>query len=861
MPKRVTRLYHQFQPTHYDVHISPHRSSKRFSGTVTITGKKVGRPSQRISLHQKELKIGETRLERQDKSGNWEDVPLDRTNTHNSYDELRLHAPQVLYPGTYRITVAFSGKITDSMQGMYPCYFEHDGQKKFLVATQFESHHAREALPCIDEPEAKAIFQLTITTDGADTVLSNTPVQTINKTDDKQTVTFEPTPVMSPYLLAFVTGEMHCQTGKSKDGVVVSSWATVAQPKKLLTYANKAAIETLEFFSEYFDVPFPLPKCDHVALPDFEAGAMENWGLITYREITLLTDLDDPSLSSQQYISMVIAHELSHQWFGNLVTMKWWDDLWLNESFAGIMEHIALAKLHPDWYQWEQYMIMDVLLTSARDVYKEVQPVRVEVTNPDMISTLFDPAIVYTKGGRLIRMLLTYLGEDNFRKGLKTYFEKFAYQNTTRDDLWAELQKASHVDVAQFMNPWLHQSGMPLVRVTMVDKTHVSLSQRRLLFDGDDDHSLWPVPLLANQKTSVDVLHSKEEVIEVEVEDAETLVINSSGTGHYVVHYEDKAKQTFLAKQIASQSLITEDRINVLNDLLLLAKGGQASITEALEIVAQCKNEPRDAVWGMLARVIAVAGGLGEYNQNIEQPLKAMRRMLAGDWYQQLGWDDRPGDDPNTQLLRQSILGILVAGEHPDVIAQSLERYSKAKSLEDINAEQRALILITAVRHGDSEVIDRLIDAFPKTHSAEMQLAISNGLAECRDSNLIEKIIHKALGKNGFVRDQDIFRWFALMMRNRYTREQIWQWLEKDWQMVTERVGTKMFDDIPVYAAGPLNTPEWEKKYKAFFEPKLTDKALERNIRVGMADIRTKVEWRKREEPLIEAWLKNYFSD
>ncbi len=306
------------------------------------------------------------------------------------------------------------------MHGLYPCFYEHEGKKKKLLATQFESHHAREVFPCVDEPEAKAIFDLTLTTPKRETVLSNTPIKKSSvfrgqesekeksfsklTTDNRlMKTTFETTPRMSTYLLAFAVGEIHCSESKTQDGITMRTWATVAQPKSFTKFANDEAVKVLEFFTDYFQTPFPLKKLDQIALPDFESAAMENWGLITYREIALLTDPDNRSQSSEQYVAEVVAHEVSHQWFGNLVTMKWWDDLWLNESFASLMMHLALDALHSDWAQWEEYTASDVIFASSRDIFKDVQPVRIDVKHPDEIMTLFDPAIVYAKGGRLLK--------------------------------------------------------------------------------------------------------------------------------------------------------------------------------------------------------------------------------------------------------------------------------------------------------------------------------------------------------------------------------------------------------------------------------------------------------------------------
>ncbi|MBI5357680.1 hypothetical protein HZB74_02425 [Candidatus Saccharibacteria bacterium] len=463
MSKKVKRLYEGFKPENYDLEINLDKKNKSFTGKVKISGQKTGRPSKRITFHQKDLKFTNAKIIRHDKTDEQE-IKVSRINTHNKLHEVRLHSDSLIYPGKYDVVIEFSGKITDIMVGLYPCYFESDGKKDWLIASQFESHHAREAFPCIDEPEAKATFNLTLITDKKDKVLSNTPVKKQAEIKSSKLKTeFETTPVMSSYLLAFVAGDIHCVEEKTKDGVIVRSWASAAQPKEFLNFANEEAIKILEFYIDYFQTPFPLKKLDQVALPDFEVGAMENWGLITYREAAMLADPKNRSISTEQHVAMVISHELSHQWFGNLVTMKWWDDLWLNESFASIVEHIALDNLHPDWHQWEAFTSYDVIVSSNRDVYLDVQPVSLDINHPDEIHTIFDGAIVYAKGARLLKMLFDYIGEDAMRKGLKNYFKKHAYKNTVRDDLWHELSEASGKDINQLMTPWLIKSGRIIV--------------------------------------------------------------------------------------------------------------------------------------------------------------------------------------------------------------------------------------------------------------------------------------------------------------------------------------------------------------------------------------------------------------
>lgn len=852
MSKDVTRLFTQFKPKHYDLELDIDTDAMKFTGVVTITGQRHGRPSQRFTLHQNGLKVSSAHVTHHGKKETTE-VVIDRINTQQKLNELRLHSPHMIYPGEYTLVLKFSGVITEQMSGMYPCNFTHKGIAKKIIATQFESHDGRQVFPCIDEPEAKATFRLMLTTPSGETVLSNTPVESQTVEGKRMTTFFEPTPRMSTYLLAFAFGDIHCVESKTKRGIEMRTWGSVAQPASFLQYANDQAVRTLDFFEDYFGTPFPLPKCDQIALPDFESGAMENWGLITYREVALLTDPENRSLSGEQYVAMVVAHELSHQWFGNLVTMKWWDDLWLNESFASLMEHIALDSLNTDWHQWEGYVTSDVLSCSNRDIYKDVQAVHVPVHHPDEIHTLFDPAIVYAKGGHLLKMLRDYIGDKAFREGLKLYFTQHAYGNTTGDDLWSAFSTSSGRNIHDFMTPWVRQSGSPILTVERPSKNTIKLSQQRFLLDGEDNTSHWPIPLLASKPLPIDVLEKKS----VELEYTElTPVFNHNAGGHFLVEYAEDEDQLRIDKAIATQSISAESRMNILNDMMLLARRGDKTAVDLMKLVRDCSKESREGVWTLLARGIGISAGLTEGDDECETAINIIQNGLARSWYTKLGWDDQPGDDPNIKHMRQTMLSLMVGSEDEDAIAECIRRFDAAKEIDDLPSEQRALIIGAKVRHDPSVDLEALFEAYQNTHNPDVQMAITAGLTRSRDENQIAKIIERALGEHGFVRPQDIFRWYAYLMRSRYSRNAAWEWLTSSWSRLEKMFGnSKSFEYFVVYSAAPLNTVEWEQKFHAFFDPMLDNIILRRNIKVAHSEIAARVAWRVRDEPLLKAYL------
>lgn len=854
MAKVAARLFNSFQPLHYDLAITPDGDKMVFSGTVTIRGKKVGRPTKRLVFHQKDLTITKATLVKLGKGGP-QPVEVSRINCQRSLDEVRLHSDESLLPAEYEATLSFEGKITRDMLGIYPSFFKHGGKEKAIISTQFESHHAREAFPCIDEPEAKATFDLHLTTPNDVVALSNMPILT-EKAAGKglKETTFKTSPRMSCYLLAFAFGEMHCQEGKSKDGVLIRSWSSVAQPKELLTYSVKEAIQILEFFTDYFGVPFPLEKCDQLALPDFDAGAMENWGLITFREVVLLADPKNRSISTEQFVSLVVAHEMSHQWFGNLVTMQWWDDLWLNESFAAIMEHLAPSHIHPDWNQWEMYSSSDILATTSRDIYSGIQAISVKVTDPELIETLFDPTIVYAKGGRLIKMMREYIGDKALSKGLQAYFKKHAYGNTTRHDLWKALEASSGKDIDALMTPWIDQSGMPVLHIEQTGKD-IQLSQERFTLDETHDKHVWPIPLLSSQPLDIDVLAKRTGTATAKTKDY--VVFNEYGSGHYICDYRLPAHRQAIVEQIKRQELPTEARINLLNDSILLARHGDHSLTDTLDIIAACSAEDRDSVWALIAQTINYSRILTDGDSLAEEQIKTLRRQVAREQYKKLGWHDKPTDDPNTKQLRHSIVSMMVGGEDKEAIAEALKLYKASKSLTDIPAELRNTILAAAVKHGEAAVVDRLIKEYPAA-SPELQQDITSALAATKDPKTAKHIMGKALGPKGFVRPQDILRWQVLFLRNPYTRDVAWDFLEANWDWLWKTLGnSKSTDFIPTYCASVVNSEALTQRYKKFFEPKRTIKVLEHNIKLGYADIEARLNWRQRDEAAIKQWLKS----
>ena len=827
---KVPRLLDTFTPNHYNLTLDLTRAEeKEFSGTVIISGNSI---SESISLHSKGLTIQSATIDNQ---------PADVS--FGEFDELRLSQPG-LKDGNHIVCIIFSGTITDAMHGLYPCYFTHDGVKKQLFATQFESHHAREVFPCVDEPAAKAEYDLTLVTRTGIAVLGNMPVKSEEENGDSLTTTFEETPRMSSYLLAFVIGELHKKTARTKSGVEVNIWATPAQNENTLDFALDIATRSIDFYDEYFGVKYPLPKSDHVALPDFSSGAMENWGLITYRESCLLADPELTPESSRRFIATVIAHELSHQWFGNLVTMNWWNDLWLNESFANMMEYVAIDALHPEWRMWEDFATNEVTAALRRDSLDGVQSVQADVNHPDEISTLFDPAIVYAKGGRLLVMVRKLIGEEVFRTGLKLYFEKFAYKNTVGNDLWQELESASGQPIVNLMNAWISQPGLPVVSVSNSHDAAILSQERFFIGEHQPSDALWPIPLFANQPLDVKILNQKETTVSIE----KPLQLNCGLSAHFVTKYDESTRE-YLLKNITK--LPTLDKICILQDATILARAGFENSASLLPLALSLKTETNEKVFGMAAGALTELRKFVDDNDAARDSLKRISGEFARATFEELGWDEKDGEPDDDRERRTTALSLMMYSEDKEVLDEAKTRFDSNK-LEDLPTEIRALIISANVRHFEtSEMIENLFATYKNTPSNDLQNDIAIGLTSTKNPKTAEKILANIKNSN-IIRPQDASRWFVYLIRTRESRQIAWNWLKENWAWVEDTFGEdKSYDDFIRYAATALLTTDELNDFQQFFEPMMDIPALTRTIKLGITEISARVELIKRDKEAV----------
>jgi aminopeptidase N len=853
--KKVKRLYSEFKPEHYELWLEPDRQKQSFDGRAVITGRKTGRPSRRITFHQKGLKIKSARIFKNDNKGRLE-LDLDRINLHDSFDEVRLHSKQQLFPGEYEIHMEFFGKITVPMHGIYACNFRLGGKPKQLIATQFESHHAREAFPCIDEPAAKASFDLTLVTPKGETIIANTPVKSQKTEAGKLITSFEKTPVMSSYLLAFAYGELSYKQAKTKNGVTVRVYAT-PDKTELTGFALDTAVGCLEFFEDYFSTAYPLPKLDLIGLPDFSAGAMENWGLVTFRESVLYVDPKSSSVETKQTVAMVVCHELAHQWFGNLVTMEWWNDLWLNESFANLMEYRAVDELYPDWNIWREFVQREVSSALTRDALPTVQSLQTEVDHPDQLAALFDPSIVYAKGGSLLNMVRLHVGEDSFRRGLKSYFKEFRYANTKADDLWRHLEQASRIDIGGLMQNWLRKPGYPVLEIGLSDdKSSFKATQQRLVISGRplEAHGIWQVPLAPSWAAESNILKTKSAEIKVKPQKNYPLTLNHDGHSYFVTRYLDSRHLSEILDAISSGKLSPIDRLLLIQNQLLLERAGLVSTLDNIQLLPYYANENEETVWGMLAGTIGNARSLIGTRRELESALNGFARPIITPLVSRLGWSPNKTEPVQDQKLRALALGLAAAAEDEAVIKTGLDLFKGFKQPSDLAPDIRAAAYFIAVRFGEPADFERLLGLYQSLDSADEKDEIAAELTATRDPDRIKQLLE--ILKSDKVRAQDAPTWFAWLLRNRYATDTAWRWLQDNWQWVESNYATdKSLERFPRYAAMVFSYPDELRQFQEFFEPKLNI-ALERPVTLGIEEIKGRVAWRKKNELPVKDWLK-----
>ncbi|KRK39100.1 M1 family metallopeptidase [Loigolactobacillus bifermentans] len=822
----MAHFYNAFQPTHYDLYFNINRATKQISGRTTITGEA---KQQAIAIHQKDLTIDSVTL-----NGGALPFTIDQKQ-----DALQLVLPQL---GQVTLTITYQAPLTDTMMGIYPSYYTVNGERKQLIGTQFETNAARQAFPCIDEPAAKATFDLAIQFDEkpGELILSNMPENRV----ENGVHYFDTTVCMSTYLIAFAFGELQGKQTTTKSGVKVGVFGTKAHQANELDFALDIAKRSIEFYEDFYQTPYPLPHSWQLALPDFSAGAMENWGLVTYREAYLLLDPDNTALDTKQLVATVIAHELAHQWFGDLVTMQWWDDLWLNESFANMMEYVAVDAIEPDWHIWEMFQTSDVPAALQRDATDGVQAVHVAVEDPAEIDALFDAAIVYAKGARMLVMVRALLGDDNLRAGLKNYFEAHKYGNATGADLWQALGKASGMDVGAIMNSWLEQPGYPVVAASVEDG-QVVLSQRQFFIgNGKAANRTWQIPLNSNSDAAPKILTAKQTVLgdyaQLRAALDAPFRLNVGNNSHFIVQYDQTLLDDILAHLTDLDAIA---QLQLLQDLRLLAEGNQITYATVVPLLTRFASNSSAVV---NAALYQVAGNLKKFVEPDSQAEKALQKLfdrLSQRQVARLGWLAQPGEVNDDQLTRPFVLSAALYGQDAVTIQAAHDLFTQHQAdLLRLPADIRRLVLANEVKHfGQTALFDRLLAAYEHSTDASYKADLCAALTSSTDMTFLAKLIGYFEDAQ-VIKPQDLRAWFRGVLANPAGQQAAWDWLRTEWSWLEATVGGDMeFATYVTVIAGIFRTPARLAEFKAFFEPKLATPGLTREITMDLKVISSRV--------------------
>lgn len=587
---------------------------------------------------------------------------------------------------------------------------------------------------------------------------------------------------------------------------------------------------------------------------------MENWGLVTYREVYLVVD-ENSTFASRQQVALVVAHELAHQWFGNLVTMKWWDDLWLNESFANMMEYVCVDAIEPSWNIFEDFQTGGVPAALKRDATDGVQSVHVEVKHPDEINTLFDGAIVYAKGSRLMHMLRRWLGDADFAKGLHAYFEKHQYGNTIGRDLWNALGQASGRDVAAFMDSWLEQPGYPVLTAT-VENDVLKISQKQFFIgEHEDKNRLWVVPLNSNWKGLPDTLET--ESIEIPgyaallAENKGALRLNTENTAHYITDYQGALLEAVLAEL---ESLDNTSKLQIVQERRLLAEAGHISYADLLPVLDKLAKEESYLVVSAVSQVISALERFIDEGTDAETAFKSLVAKLARHNYDRLGFKAKEGESDEDELVRQLAVSMMIRSNDAEASQVASQIFAAHKeNLAGLPAAIRAQVLINEMKHHETkDLVATYLDLYTHATDAVFKRQLAAALAYSTDADNIQTLISS--WKDKFVvKPQDLSSWYLQFLGHQATQETVWVWARENWDWIKAALGGDMsFDSFVIFPSHIFKTEQRLAEYKEFFEPQLSDLALSRNIRMGIKDIAARVDLIKREKAAVEAVVAQY---
>ncbi|XP_038635112.1 puromycin-sensitive aminopeptidase isoform X1 [Scyliorhinus canicula] len=797
-----------------------------------------------------------------------EEINATGFNYQNEDEKVTLSFPSALQKGHGMLKIDFAGELNDKMKGFYRSkYITPSGETHYAAVSQFEPTDARRAFPCWDEPAIKATFDITLIVPKDRIALSNMNVTERNPYPDDEDmveVKFAKSPIMSTYLVAFVVGEYDFVETKSSDGILVRVYTPIGKADQG-KFALEVAAKTLPFYKEYFNVPYPLPKIDLIAIADFAAGAMENWGLVTYRETALLIDPKNSCSSSKQWVALVVGHELAHQWFGNLVTMEWWTHLWLNEGFASWIEYLCVDHCFPEYDIWTQFVSADYTRALELDALDSSHPIEVTVGHPAEVDEIFD-AISYSKGASVIRMLHNYIGDEDFRKGMNLYLTKFQNKNAATEDLWNCLENASGKPINAVMSSWTKQMGFPLIYVQEKqegDSRVLKIFQKKFCAGGpyagsDCPHWMVPISICTSEDVSCDnmkvLLDQPEMTITVKnVKPDQWIKLNPGTVGFCRIQYSPTMLESLLPS-IRNLALPPVDRLGLQNDLFSLARAGIIGTVEILKVMEAFVNEPNYTVWSDLSCNLGILSTLlshTDFHEEMQDFIVDLFLHIG----QKLGWDPKHNEGHLDALLRGLVLGKLGKAGHQPTIEEARRRFKDhVEGKHVLSADLRSPVYLTVLKHGDSTTLDTMLKLHNQADLQEEKVRIERLLGAISHPDLIQKVLTFAMSEE--VRPQDtVFVLGGVSGGSLMGRKAAWKFVKDNWEELYNRYqGGFLISRLIKLTVEGFAGDKMAADIKSFFETHPAP-AAERTIQQSCENVLLNGAWLKRDAEAIQQFL------
>ncbi len=815
-------------PQHYALHLSPDLKAATFTGSETIDVT-LAEPSNTVTLNSIEIKIDSVKAGSQTAAISYDTAKEQATFTF----------PQPLPAGKSTLAIEYTGILNDKLRGFY---LSKTAKRNYAV-TQFESTDARRAFPSFDEPAMKATFDVSLTVDAADTVIANT-----NQISDKpagpgkHTLTFARTPKMSTYLVAFQVGDFVCSHG-SADGIPIGACST---PDKLpLTkLALQSAEHFLHFYNTYFGVKYPMPKLDMIGIPDFEAGAMENFGCITYRESDFLIDEKTATLPAKKRVAVVVAHEMAHQWFGDLVTMQWWDNLWLNEGFATWMESKAVREWQPTWGLDEDEA--DVLSNTMNfDAAAKTRSIRSRADTPDQINEQFD-GLSYGKAGAVLSMVEHYVGAEVFRKGVHNYLAAHQFGNATAEDFWGAQTANSGKPVDRIMESFVAQQGVPLLTFSAPANGVTTVEQSRFYLspNGQSTAQVWTVPVCAKGGTC-QLLDAEHRTVPTP---AAGTYLNADDRGYYRSNYDPATLHTIITT--AEAKLNAPERIGLVSDRWALTRAGQGTVADYLSLVEALRGDTNaDVLSQALSAVGTIRERVADDAQRKQMNAWAVRQFSPV--YQTLG-DAKKGESDAIAARRATLFGLLGTAGDPAVIAEAT---ATAKRFLDHDRGTDPLLAEASLRiaagFGDAALYDKVQQFYETSNDPQQKSDALVALALFNDPALVNRTLDYAV--SGKVKNQDSFVLILIEMQRHQTRPLAWSYTKTNWDKVKAQFTTASGGSV-VGSSGAFCSAADKQDVQQFYAAHKVP-ASERALQNAINQIDACVRLHDQQQPSLTAWL------